>query len=88
MLILTRRINETLNIGDDVQVTVLGIKGNQVRIGINAPRDVPVHREEIYQRIKREERMGDETSNSEGYSSDHDYRGADYFGDEDSIGNK
>lgn len=95
MLILTRRINETLNIGDDVQVTVLGIKGNQVRIGINAPRDVPVHREEIYQRIKREERMGGggpgdakADENDEDYSSDHDYRGADYLTDEDSIGNK
>ena len=54
MLILTRRIGETLNIGDDVQVTVLGVKGNQVRLGINAPKDVPVHREEIYERIKRE----------------------------------
>ena len=90
MLILTRRINETLNIGDDVQVTVLGIKGNQVRIGINAPRDVPVHREEIYQRIKREERGGDESQSKESddYSSDHDSRGADYFGDDDSLGNK
>jgi len=92
MLILTRRINETLNIGDDVQVTVLGIKGNQVRIGINAPRDVPVHREEIYQRIKREERMGSaddqEGGKPDDYSSDHDYRSADYFSDEDSIGNK
>ncbi len=58
MLILTRRIGETLNIGDDVQVTVLGIKGNQVRIGINAPKDVPVHREEIYERIKREKEAG------------------------------
>ena len=53
MLILTRRVNETLNIGDDIQVTVLGVKGNQVRIGIDAPRDVPVHREEIYQQIRR-----------------------------------
>ncbi len=55
MLILTRRIGETLNIGDDVQVTVLGVKGNQVRLGINAPKDVPVHREEIYERIKQEQ---------------------------------
>ena len=91
MLILTRRINETLNIGDDVQVTVLGIKGNQVRIGINAPRDVPVHREEIYQRIKREERLAngqDVQGDDDDYSSDHDYRGADYFSDDDSVGNK
>lgn len=54
MLILTRRVGETLMIGDEVSVTVLGVKGNQVRIGINAPKDVSVHREEIYQRIKRE----------------------------------
>lgn len=55
MLILTRRVGETLMIGDSVSVTVLGVKGNQVRIGINAPKDVSVHREEIYQRIHRED---------------------------------
>jgi carbon storage regulator len=54
MLILTRRIGEALVIGDDVNITVLGIKGNQVRLGINAPQDVSVHREEIYLRIKGE----------------------------------
>jgi len=54
MLILTRRVGETLMVGDDVTVTVLGVKGNQVRIGVNAPKDVSVHREEIYQRIQKE----------------------------------
>ncbi|KXJ51001.1 carbon storage regulator CsrA [Neptuniibacter pectenicola] len=54
MLILTRRVGETLMVGDEVTVTVLGVKGNQVRIGVNAPKDVSVHREEIYQRIQRE----------------------------------
>ena len=55
MLILTRQIGESIMIGDDVIITVLGIRGEQVRIGIDAPRDVPVHREEIYERIQQEE---------------------------------
>lgn len=58
MLILTRRVGETLMIGDEVTVTVLGVKGNQVRIGVNAPKDVSVHREEIYERIKNEKNAG------------------------------
>ena len=61
MLILTRRVGETLMVGDEVTVTVLGVKGNQVRIGVNAPKEVAVHREEIYQRIQRE-KEGDEPS--------------------------
>lgn len=55
MLILTRRVGETVVIGDDVQVTVLGVKGNQVRLGVTAPRDVSVHRLEIYERIRKEQ---------------------------------
>ncbi|MDB6044032.1 MAG: csrA [Gammaproteobacteria bacterium] len=55
MLILTRRVGETVMIGDEVTITVLGVKGNQVRVGINAPKSVAVHREEIYERIKREQ---------------------------------
>ena len=61
MLILTRRIGETLMIGDDVTITVLGVKGNQVRIGVNAPKDVAVHREEIYERIQKE-KTGEDSS--------------------------
>ena len=60
MLILTRRVGETLLVGDEVSVTVLGVKGNQVRIGVNAPKEVAVHREEIYQRIQREKQTGGE----------------------------
>ncbi|WP_019627137.1 carbon storage regulator CsrA [Thioalkalivibrio sp. ALJT] len=64
MLILTRRVGETLMIGEDVSVTVLGVKGNQVRIGINAPQDVAVHREEIFQRIQRESNVADDEEGS------------------------
>ena len=58
MLILTRRVGETVMIGDEVTITVLGVKGNQVRVGINAPKSVAVHREEIYERIKKERETG------------------------------
>jgi carbon storage regulator len=80
MLILTRRVGETVMIGNDVTVTILGVKGNQVRVGVNAPRDVAVHREEIFERIKREER-GEGSSarpavamngNSNGLEHDHE----------------
>lgn len=60
MLILTRRVGEALKIGDNIDITILGIKGNQVRIGINAPKDVPVHREEIYTKIKDDGRQAAE----------------------------
>jgi carbon storage regulator len=73
MLILTRRVGETVMIGNDVTVTILGVKGNQVRVGINAPKNVAVHREEIYERIKREQQ-------GQGGSQDepHDNESADF----------
>ena len=58
MLILTRRVGETIIIGEDVAVTVLGVQGNQVRVGVNAPKEVSVHREEIYERIQQEKQAG------------------------------
>jgi carbon storage regulator len=73
MLILTRRVGETVVIGDEVQVTVLGVKGNQVRLGVNAPRDVSVHRQEIYDRIRKEQGGNGadaETRTDEGRSDD------------------
>ena len=71
MLILTRKVGETLMIGDEIEVTILSLKGNQVRIGVNAPKDVPVHREEIYDRIKREQ-AGNEVGNTVGNTSQSD----------------
>jgi carbon storage regulator len=65
MLILTRRVGETLVIGDDVNVTVLGVRGNQVRLGVNAPKEVAVHREEIYQRIQKENDSDNSSSGGE-----------------------
>jgi carbon storage regulator len=78
MLILTRRIGETLMIGDSVTVTVLGVKGNQVRLGVNAPKNVSVHREEIYRKIQNErsggvagEPLEDSSQQSESYEDDN-----------------
>jgi len=71
MLILTRRVGETLMIGDEVTVTVLGVKGNQVRIGVNAPKEVAVHREEIYERIKKEQ-AGDESEIVDAVAAEND----------------
>ncbi len=77
MLILTRRVGETVMIGNDVTVTVLGVKGNQVRIGINAPKNVAVHREEIYERIKREQ-QGEPQGESQGESHGESHTAAEY----------
>ena len=71
MLILTRRVGETVMIGNDVTVTVLGVKGNQVRIGINAPKSVAVHREEIYERIQREQQGGQMDPNTNSRPADY-----------------
>jgi carbon storage regulator len=70
MLILTRRVGETLMIGNEVTVTVLGVKGNQIRVGINAPKSVAVHREEIFERIKLEQ-----TEAANGAQPQHDVAG-------------
>jgi carbon storage regulator len=70
MLILTRRVGETVMIGNEVTVTVLGVKGNQVRMGINAPRTVAVHREEIFERIKHEVQDGEFVGNTESKDTD------------------
>ena len=70
MLILTRRVGETVMIGNDVTVTILGVKGNQVRVGFNAPQDVAVHREEIYERIKREQ-QGDQQGEHHNASAEY-----------------
>jgi len=82
MLILTRRIGESVFIGEEVRMTVLGVRGTQVRIGINAPKDVPVHREEIYYRIKNEQDGGDQSVNDFG-ASDQGYDQGNFQGGDD-----
>ncbi len=73
MLILTRRIGESVYIGDDVRLTILGVRGTQVRLGINAPKEVPVHREEIYYRIKHEEGEGvEDMDGDDNYHHEYD----------------
>ncbi len=84
MLILTRRIGESVHIGDDIRLTVLGVRDSQVRIGINAPKEVPVHREEIYYRIKHEQEAKNQMQGESNDSvSNHSYDEV----DDDNIGN-
>jgi len=87
MLILTRRIGESVFIGEEVRMTVLGVRGTQVRIGINAPKDVPVHREEIYYRIKNEQ-GGDATqfNNGDGDQGyDQGYQNDDQYDEQNAV---
>lgn len=87
MLILTRRIGESVYIGDDVRLTVLGVRGTQVRIGINAPKDIPVHREEIYYRIKHEQgggNTGNQGNPNSGYDAE-DYDDNENYDDDDHM---
>jgi len=81
VLILTRRIGESVHIGDDIRLTVLGVRDSQVRIGINAPKEVPVHREEIYYRIKHEQEMKNPGATTADVDvDDHDEEIDDNFG--------
>ena len=84
MLILTRRIGESVHIGDDIRLTVLGVRDSQVRIGINAPKEVPVHREEIYYRIKHEQEAKNQM---QGESNDSVSNDSYDEVDDDNIGN-
>ncbi len=88
MLILTRRIGESVHIGDDIRLTVLGVRDTQVRIGINAPKEIPVHREEIYYRIKSEQEARNGHSDHDSTQDDHDSTQDDHERDDDSFGNK